>query len=45
MNDSANATRSVIIERELPHPAERIWRALTQPHLLAEWLMKADFVP
>ena len=21
------------------------WRALTQPHLIAEWLMKNDFVP
>ena len=45
MNDSANETRSVVIERELPHPPERIWRALTQPHLLEEWLMKTDFLP
>ena len=38
-------TRSVIVEREFPFPAEKIWRALTQPHLLAEWLMKNDFQP
>ena len=38
-------TRSVIVEREFPFPAEKIWRALTQPHLLAEWLMKNDFKP
>lgn len=37
--------RSVVIERELPFPAEKIWRALTQSHLLKEWLMAADFRP
>ena len=24
------ATRSLVIEREMPHPPEKIWRALTQ---------------
>ena len=38
-------TRRVTVEREIAHPAERIWRALTQPHLIAEWLMANDFVP
>jgi uncharacterized protein YndB with AHSA1/START domain len=38
-------TRSVVIEREMPHPPEKIWRALTQPHLIEEWLMKNDFKP
>lgn len=38
-------TRAVIVEREMPHPPEKLWRALTQPHLIAEWLMKNDFVP
>jgi uncharacterized protein YndB with AHSA1/START domain len=38
-------TRSVVIEREMAHPPEKIWRALTQPHLIAEWLMKSDFKP
>jgi uncharacterized protein YndB with AHSA1/START domain len=37
--------RSVVVERELPHAPEKIWRALTQPHLLSEWLMKTDFQP
>ena len=37
--------RTVTIEREFPHPAERIWRALTQPHLIEEWPMKSDFAP
>jgi len=38
-------TRSVVVEREIPHPPEKIWRALTQPHLIEEWLMKNDFKP
>ena len=29
----------------MPHPPEKLWRALTQPHLIAEWLMKNDFAP
>jgi uncharacterized protein YndB with AHSA1/START domain len=45
MTQSATETRSVVIERELPHPPEKIWRALTQPHLIEEWLMKNDFKP
>jgi uncharacterized protein YndB with AHSA1/START domain len=45
MSDPATATRSVVIEREMPFPPEKIWRALTQPHLIEEWLMKNDFEP
>ena len=44
MNEtSSTAALSVVIEREIPHPPAKIWRALTQPHLLEEWLMKNDF--
>jgi uncharacterized protein YndB with AHSA1/START domain len=39
------ATRSLVIEREMPHPPEKIWRALTQGPLIEEWLMKNDFQP
>lgn len=38
-------TKTVVIEREIAHPPEKIWRALTQPHLIAEWLMTNDFKP
>jgi uncharacterized protein YndB with AHSA1/START domain len=38
-------TLSVVVEREIHHTPEKIWRALTQPHLIAEWLMKNDFKP
>ena len=40
-----NTTRSLVIEREMPHPPEKIWRALTQSPLIEEWLMKNDFQP
>ena len=39
------ATRTLVIEKELPHPPEKIWRALTQGALLKEWLMDNDFQP
>ena len=45
MNATSAETLSVVIEREIPYPPEKIWRALTQPHLIAEWLMKNDFMP
>jgi uncharacterized protein YndB with AHSA1/START domain len=38
-------TLAVVVERDMPYPLEKIWRALTQPHLIAEWLMKNDFEP
>jgi len=39
------ATRSIVIEKELPHPPEKIWRALTQGPLIKEWLMDNDLQP
>jgi uncharacterized protein YndB with AHSA1/START domain len=45
MTTTATETRSVIVEREIPHAPEKIWRALTQPHIIEEWLMKNDFAP
>jgi uncharacterized protein YndB with AHSA1/START domain len=45
MTEASPATRSVIVERDLPHPPEKIWRALTQDHLIEDWLMKNDFKP
>jgi uncharacterized protein YndB with AHSA1/START domain len=44
MTDTAT-TCSLVIEREMPHPLEKIWRALTQGPLIAEWLMTNDFQP
>ena len=45
MSRPATEALSVVIEREIPFPPEKIWRALTQPHLIEEWLMKNDFMP
>jgi len=45
MNDSSTEIRTVVVEREFPHPPEKVWRALTQQHLVEEWLMKNDFQP
>lgn len=42
---SETRTRSVVVEREMPFPPDRLWRALTQPQLIAEWLMQNDFAP
>ena len=39
------STRSLVIEREMPHPPEKIWRALTETSLIKEWLMDNDFQP
>jgi uncharacterized protein YndB with AHSA1/START domain len=39
------AKRSLVVEREMPYPPEKIWRALTQGPLIEEWLMKNDFQP
>ena len=48
MTDSAAAQatlETLVVERELPHPPEKIWRALTSSALIAEWLMPNDFAP
>jgi uncharacterized protein YndB with AHSA1/START domain len=45
MSNTATDARSVVVEREFPFPPEKLWRALTQPHLIEEWLMKNDFKP
>ncbi len=45
MKDTEDLTRSVVVERELPHPPKKVWRALTEPHLVAEWLMANDIAP
>jgi uncharacterized protein YndB with AHSA1/START domain len=37
--------RTVVIERVFPHGPEKVWRALTENRLIAQWLMKNDFEP
>jgi uncharacterized protein YndB with AHSA1/START domain len=38
-------TKTLVIEREMPHPPEKIWRALTEASLINQWLMSNDFQP
>lgn len=45
MSGAGSEPRRVVVERDLAHPPEKVWRALTQPHLIAEWLMRNDFSP
>jgi uncharacterized protein YndB with AHSA1/START domain len=45
MSESQTGSLSIVVERDFPYPPEKIWRALTLPHLIEEWLMKTDFKP
>lgn len=45
MTATATQVQTVTVERAIAHPPEKLWRALTQPHLIAEWLMNNDFSP
>ena len=38
-------TKTLIVERLLRFPPERVWRALTVPDPMAEWLRKGGFAP
>jgi uncharacterized protein YndB with AHSA1/START domain len=42
---AAKATQSIVVEYDLPYPPEKVWRALTEPQLLAAWLMPNDIKP
>jgi uncharacterized protein YndB with AHSA1/START domain len=37
--------QTLVVERLMPHRAEKVWRALTQGPLIEEWLMANDFAP
>jgi len=45
MTTAEPALRSVIAEKDYPHPPEKVWRALTDSSLIAQWLMSNDFEP
>ena len=45
MTTATAETRSLVIEKEMPHPPAKVWRALTEGQLIDEWLMKNDFQP
>ena len=45
MTNASPERRAVVLERDIAHRPEKVWRAITQPHLIAEWLMQNDFQP
>jgi uncharacterized protein YndB with AHSA1/START domain len=45
MSPPTPPTRSLVIEKDMPHPPEKVWRALTQAPLIDQWLMSNDFQP
>ncbi len=42
---AASRTQSIVVEYDLSHPPQKVWRALTESDLIAAWLMKNDFKP
>jgi uncharacterized protein YndB with AHSA1/START domain len=38
-----NELTAIRVDEFLPHPPDRVWRALTDPQRLARWLMPNDF--
>ncbi|HEX4038603.1 MAG TPA: SRPBCC domain-containing protein [Acidobacteriaceae bacterium] len=45
MSNPPDNPRTLVVERVFPHPPEKLWRALTESTLLAQWLMTNDFEP
>ncbi len=45
MSNPEDTTRTVVVERVFRHPPEKLWRALTENPLIAQWLMNNDFEP
>jgi uncharacterized protein YndB with AHSA1/START domain len=45
MGNSPAPTLTLVVERVFPHPPEKLWRALTESTLLAQWMMKNNFEP
>src|SRR5579859_2064931 len=37
--------QTIVVECELPEPPQKVWKALTVPELLAQWLMPNDIRP
>ncbi|SEG43222.1 Uncharacterized conserved protein YndB, AHSA1/START domain [Bryocella elongata] len=45
MSSEIQSSRSVVMEKMFAHPQQKVWRALTEKALVAQWLMKNDFEP
>jgi uncharacterized protein YndB with AHSA1/START domain len=45
MSTTTTPTRTLVVEKDMPQPPEKIWRALTEAPLIESWLMANDFKP
>ena len=45
MSNAAECPNTLVVERVFAHSPEKLWRALTESPLLAQWMMKNDFQP
>ncbi|HTU51855.1 MAG TPA: SRPBCC domain-containing protein [Acidobacteriaceae bacterium] len=45
MSNAADTPSTLVVERVFPHPPAKLWRALTESPLLAQWMMNNDFAP
>jgi len=45
MSSLAESPGTLVVERVFPHPPQKLWRALTESPLLAQWLLRNDFEP
>jgi uncharacterized protein YndB with AHSA1/START domain len=45
MTSTTAPDRSLVVDRQLSHAPEKVWRALTQGYLIEDWLMQNDFLP
>lgn len=44
-NEETEEARSIAFECDLPEPPEKVWRALTTPEIVSDWLLPTDLVP
>ena len=42
-HDPAGDLTVLHVDQFLPHPPAKVWRALVEPELLAQWMMPGDF--
>lgn len=45
MTDDSTQSLTLVLERDLPASLDSVWRALTEPTLIEQWLMPNDFEP
>jgi uncharacterized protein YndB with AHSA1/START domain len=45
MKHTAPTSEPIVLECDLPHAPELVWRALTEPDLLGAWLLPNDLRP